>query len=139
MGAVDRARERLDHARSRLRLLTPAAQIERGWLRLDDCANRLASALTGAVRSKREALTAARSTFAQRSPEFRVQFASHQLLALWHRLQAASPASVLNRGFAIVRDESGTPVARRAGLRPGQKLTTEFADGVAPMRVEPAG
>ncbi len=136
-GAVDRARERLDHARSRLRLLTPAAQVERGWLRLDDCANRLATALDGGVRSKREALAATRTALAQRSPETRVQFASHQLLALWHRLQSASPASVLNRGFAIVRDESGAPVARRAGLRPGQKLTTQFADGTVPVQIEP--
>jgi exodeoxyribonuclease VII large subunit len=137
--AVDRARDRLDHARSRLRLLTPAAQIERGWLRLDDCANRLASALARATQAKREQLATARAALAQRSPETRVQFASHRLLALWKRLQAASPASVLNRGFAIVRDEHGAPVARRAGLCAGQRLTTEFADGTVPVRVEPDG
>ena len=134
--AVARARERLDHARSRLRLLTPSAQIEQGWLRLDDTSNRLAAALTAAARGKRERLATARAALAARSPETRVQHASHQLLALWKRLHAASPASVLNRGFAIVRDEHGAPVARRAGLRSGQRLTTEFADGAAPVRVE---
>ncbi len=111
--------------------------MERGWLRLDDCTNRLAAALARAAQGKREQLAAARATLVQRSPETRVQFASHQLLALWKRLQAASPASVLNRGFAIVRDERGKPVARRAGLRAGQRLMTEFADGAAPVRVEP--
>ncbi len=136
IGAVERAGERLDHARSRLRLLTPAAQIERGWLRLDDCANRLAAALGAATRDKREQLAAVRAALVQRSPETRVQLASHQLLALWKRLQAASPASVLNRGFAIVRDDKGEPVARRAALHAGQRLTTEFADGAAPVRVE---
>ena len=135
-GATERARERLDHARSRLRLLTPAAQIEQGWLRLDDTANRLAAALTAAVRGQRERLATVRATLAQRSPETRVQLESHRLLALWKRLESASPASVLNRGFAIVRDEKGKPVARRAGLRAGQRLTTEFADGTAPVRVE---
>lgn len=136
-GAAERARERLDHARSRLRLLTPCAQVEQGWLRLDDTANRLAAALTAAARDKRERLAAARAALAARSPEARVQHASHQLLALWKRLHAASPASVLNRGFAIVRDEKGAPVVRRAAFRAGQRLTTEFADGTAPVRVEP--
>jgi exodeoxyribonuclease VII large subunit len=136
-GALERAHEQLDHARSRLRLLTPAAQIEQGWLRLDDIGNQLAAALAAAVVGKRERLTAVRAALARRSPEARVQLESHRLLALWKRLESASPASVLNRGFAIVRDESGRPVARRAGLRAGQRLTTEFADGATPVRVEP--
>ncbi|MEI6861023.1 MAG: exodeoxyribonuclease VII large subunit [Verrucomicrobiota bacterium] len=135
--AVERARERLDHARSRLRLLTPGTQVERGWLRLDDTANRLATALATMARGKRERLTAARTMLVQRSPETRVQIASHQLLALWKRLESASPKSVLNRGFAIVRDERGLPVSRRKGLRAGQRLTAEFADGATPVRVEP--
>jgi exodeoxyribonuclease VII large subunit len=134
--AAERADERLDHARSRLRLLSPAAQVERGWLQLDDWANRLQSAWSAALRVRREPLVAAGAALAQRSPEARVQLASHQLLALWKRLQAASPASVLNRGFAIVRDGAGRPVGRRAGLRVSQRLTAEFADGAIPVRVE---
>jgi exodeoxyribonuclease VII large subunit len=51
--AVERARERLDHARSRLRLLSPTAQVEQGQLRLDDLTNRLGSALRTAVQLKR--------------------------------------------------------------------------------------
>ena len=43
--AVGRARERVAHGRSRLRLLSPSALVERGYLRLDDMSNRLASAL----------------------------------------------------------------------------------------------
>jgi len=65
-----------------------------------------------------------------------VQTESHRLLALWKRLQAASPASVLNRGFAIVRDEAGRPVIRRAGVTGGQALAAEFADGTVRVRVE---
>ncbi|MBI5382489.1 MAG: exodeoxyribonuclease VII large subunit [Opitutae bacterium] len=129
------ARARLDQARGRLRLLAPAAQIERGHLQLDDARNRLGAALRHALQHQRQRLDAARAGLAQRSPETRVQIASHQLLSLWKRLQAASPQSVLNRGFAIVRDEAGQPVARRAGLRAGQRVTTQFADGDQPMRV----
>jgi exodeoxyribonuclease VII large subunit len=85
---------------------------------------------------KRERLAAAAAALERRSPEARVQLASHQLLALWKRLQAASPASVLNRGFVIMRDESGRPVQRRAAIAPGQPLAAEFADGTVRVRGE---
>ena len=65
-----------------------------------------------------------------------MQLESHRLLALWKRLQAASPRSVLNRGFVILRAADGTPVARRAEATPGQRLTAQFGDGVVPVRVE---
>ncbi len=126
--ALERAGARLDHARSRLRLLSPAAQIEQGYLRLDDFANRLAGALRDCVQTRRHRLAEARALLARRSPETRVQIESHKLLALWKRLQAASPKSVLNRGFVILRDEQGRPVPRKKGVSSGQKLTAEFGD-----------
>jgi exodeoxyribonuclease VII large subunit len=135
-GAVERARERLDHARSRLRLLSPVAQIEQGQLRVDDIANRLGSALRAAVLGKRQAFSEMQTQCQRCSPETRVQLESHRLLSLWKRLQAASPASVLNRGFAIVRDEAGRPVGRKSGVRSGQRLQTEFKDGILPVKVE---
>lgn len=135
-GAVQRSLARLDHARSRLRLLTPAAQIEQGFLRLDDLTNRLSAALRHSVQDRRRQLAEVHAALAQRSPERRVQLESHRLLSLWKRLQSASPASVLNRGFAILRDEAGQPVTRRTPLQIGQKLSAEFTDGQANVRVE---
>lgn len=134
--AVDRAGERLDHARSRLRLLTPAAQIEQGFLRLDDFSNRLRATLRANVQLRREQLNEIRARLAQASPAARIELGSHQLLSLYKRLQAASPASVLHRGFAIVRDEQGRPVSRRARVKPGQRLSNEFADGSVNVRAE---
>ena len=127
--AVATARERLDHARSRLRLLSPTAQIEQGHLRLDDLANRLGAALARTVQARRQQLTEREARFQQVSPERRVQIESHRLLALWKRLQSVSPDSVLNRGFVIVRDGAGNPVPRKAAVRPGQPLVNQFADG----------
>jgi len=134
--AVVRAGERLDHARSRLRLLSPAAAIEQNFLRLDDLGNRLGSALRSAVQVQRTALAGHRARLAAASPEKRVQRDSHQLLALWKRLESASPASVLKRGFAIVRDADGRPIARAKGIKPGQPLVNEFHDGVVRVRTE---
>jgi exodeoxyribonuclease VII large subunit len=134
--AVERARERLDHARSRLRLLTPAGQIEQGYLRLDDFSNRLVSALRSTMQLRRQRLGDARARLAQASPEARIQLNSHQLLSLYKRLQAASPASVLNRGFVIMRDEKGKPISRRSSVSRGQRLAAEFHDGSVPVRAE---
>ena len=134
--AVSRAKERVAHGRSRLRLLSPTAQVERGYLRLDDLSNRLGSALRSSVQHSRQALSGAAARLDRASPETRVQIESHKLLSLYKRLQGASPGSVLNRGFAIVRDDRGNPVIRKAAIRPGQKLEAEFADGRAPLRSE---
>ena len=136
--AVEDAHERLDHVRSRLRLLTPRAQIEQGWLRRDDLANRLVAALERARTRKGHALQSAARAFRTASPQRRVEQESHRLLALWKRLQAASPASVLQRGFAIVRDEQGRPVTRRADVETGARYEAEFVDGRVPLRAEEA-
>lgn len=134
--AVQRAGEKLDHARSRLRLLAPTAVVEHNHLRLDDLRNRLGSALRAAVQSRRQQLASTRARFATAAPDKRVQLESHRLLALWKRLESASPASVLKRGYAIVRDEAGRPVARGRGIRPGQGLVNEFHDGRVRVRAE---
>jgi exodeoxyribonuclease VII large subunit len=134
--AMDRARERVAHGRSRLRLLSPTALVERGYLRLDDMSNRLGSALRSSVQLRRHALAGAASRLDRASPETRVQIESHRLLSLYKRLEGASPRSVLNRGFAIMRDDTGRPVTRRAGVARGQRLEAEFADGKLPVRSE---
>ena len=135
-GAVGRAQERLEWMYGRLRLITPAAQVERGYLRLDDLAGRLASVLRAAADRKRAQLGEARVCLARHSPETRVRLESHRLQALVKRLQAASPRSVLKRGFVILRGEDGQPVPRRACVRSGQRLTAEFGDGEAKLRAD---
>lgn len=135
-GVMEHGRERLDHARSRLRLLSPRASVERSQLRLDDLANRLAAALGAGVHIRRQQFTVLVGRYRLCSPEPRIRLESHRLLGLWKRLQAASPTSVLNRGFAIVRDESGRPVPRRILIQSGQRLTNEFTDGSVKVRAE---
>ena len=135
-GAGERARARLDHAGSRLRLLSPRALVEQHHLRLDDLANRAGAALRAGVQAQRQRLTALTGRWRAGSPEPRCQLEAQRLLALGKRLRSASPQSVLHRGFVIVRDEHGRPVARRAAIRPGQRLTDEFADGSVNVRAD---
>jgi exodeoxyribonuclease VII large subunit len=135
--AMREARDRLTHARSQLRLLSPSAAIEHNHLRLDDLRNRLASSLRASTQLRRETLKDARARLAAIAPAKRVGFESHRLLALWKRLESASPKSVLARGYAIVRDENGQPVQRASAVKPGQALVNEFHDGKVRVRVEP--
>jgi exodeoxyribonuclease VII large subunit len=134
--AMARATEKLDHARSRLRLLTPVAAIEQNYLRMDDLANRLVSKLRAELQRRQGTMAVAKSRLANASPERRVQQESHRLLAMWKRLESASPKSVLKRGYAIVRDANGRPVARARDLGAGQPLVNEFHDGSVKVRVE---
>ncbi|MGH6858677.1 MAG: exodeoxyribonuclease VII large subunit [Phyllobacterium sp.] len=46
-------------------------------------------------------------------------------------MKSLSHASVLERGFAIVLDQSGTPLKRAAAIEPGDNLTLRFQDGDA--------
>lgn len=129
--------DRIAHARSRLRLLSPAAQVERGWLRLDDLTNRKLAALCDGVHAARRRLEEARGRFGQADPGRRLELARQWVDSLGKRLQSASPKSVLHRGYVLLRDAAGKPVVRRAELRPGQALTAEFADGTADLRTAP--
>ena len=136
--AVDDARASVGHAASRLRLLAPSASVERGHLRLDELSGRLAAVLGRSLQARQHLLLQAATHFAQHSPEVRIQQESHRLLGLWKRLQSVSPASVLKRGFVIMRDEQGRPVARRADVNAGQRLRAQFADGEAGVQADGA-
>ncbi len=133
---AEAARRRLEHAASRLRLLTPSALVERGYLRIDDQRNRLEAALHRSVRERRHALARSAADLARVSPEMRVRLESQRLLGLWKRLEAASPVSVLNRGFVILRDDAGRPVMRRESLASGTHVSAEFADGRARLTAD---
>ena len=134
--ALERMSARLDHDRSRLRLLSPRAVLEQNQLRLDDLTNRAMAAVRAGLQRQGQRLTAVAGRYRACSPEARISLGSHRLLALWKRLQAASPTSVLNRGFVIVRDEKGRPIPRRAAVKAGQRLANEFADGTVRVRAD---
>ncbi|MFZ9682033.1 MAG: exodeoxyribonuclease VII large subunit [Cephaloticoccus sp.] len=134
--AVAGPRRDLEHLQSRLRLLSPSAQVEQGFLRLDDLANRLAASLRATVQERRLQLATARSDLARLSPELRIRQESQRLLSLWKRLQSVSPDSVLQRGFIIMKDREGCPVVRAHDLQPGQQVRAQFADGDRPLRAE---
>lgn len=60
---------------------------------------------------------------------------SGQLNGLHKQLASLSPLGVLNRGYALVFDESGALLTSAASATPGQLLTTRLAQGSIESRV----
>jgi exodeoxyribonuclease VII large subunit len=104
------------------RLPDPRALVERARGAVGLAAERGRSALARLVGARAQAL--ARLALAAPSLEAR----RARLDGLAARLEAASYAAVLARGFVLVRDAAGQAVTRAAAVRPAQPLTLVFAD-----------
>jgi len=89
--------------------------------------------LRRAIEQRRERL-AARTDRLARAGGRQVREARPALDALSRTLESLSPARVLDRGFAIVRDLSGRVVTTAAVARRAPGLDIEFADGHLPAR-----
>ncbi len=126
--------------------------------RLDDLAFRAESAVTAQLRQRqsraaslaaavlrhdpRQALAQARQRLEacrahlQRALERLLHARASSLGALDARLHSLSPLAVLDRGYALVLDSSGSLVRSTARLSPGDPLTTRLAEGAFTSRVE---
>jgi exodeoxyribonuclease VII large subunit len=148
----------LDLMRSRMSFVTPAARLEHAYLRLDDLSNRLSAATRHALQLHRHQLGELAERLARSGPavmlararervhavEVRLLREIHvwrdqrrkKLARLEERLCAAGPESVLRRGYVIMRDAERRVITSRAAVTPGQKLTAQWHDGEAPVKVE---
>lgn len=71
----------------------------------------------------------------RRAFERHVGHAEERLATAGERLAASSHESILERGFALVWDESGKVVESRHQTRPGHALAVEFKDGKVDVAV----
>jgi len=101
----------LDHALA-TRLHTEKARLDKDRLRLDQAAGRLKPAI-GRILAD----------------------CGGRLASLGQLLDSVSYKRVLERGYAVVRDGTGHPVAS-ADIPPGTALAVEFKDGCVAVRVE---
>jgi exodeoxyribonuclease VII large subunit len=119
--------------------------------RLDACAERLPRALIANAQIHHRRLTQVAARLSPRLLQQRLARSSEIVVALderatraqdnylqrrWDRLQRAeqllnafSYQSVLARGFALVRDDTGHPLRSAAAVPPGSRLDIEFGDG----------
>jgi exodeoxyribonuclease VII large subunit len=122
------ARQRHDTAAGRLTLALRAnTQLHRS--RLDRQAGRLSlKTLSAALGNDRKTLATLEER-ALRAVRRGLEFRGQRLDGTAKLLASLSYKSVLQRGFALVRDAKGQPVHARADVKPGQGLEIEFADG----------
>ncbi len=129
---LDQQSQRLD--RLALQMGRPARLLDQQSARLDRMLLRLqqahAFALAGRQRRLDELATRLGAAVALKLHLHREM---HERLAL--RLAANDPHQVLARGYAWLADGSGRPVTQAQGLRAGDQLSAQWADGRAAVQV----
>lgn len=114
LGTVDACNRDVANAQHRLAMLSPRAQLDAMKIALDAERRRLGSAASHRIDGITTELELARSL-----------------------LHALDPASLMRRGYAHVSlERSGERVRSAARLKPGDRIRTAFADGVAEATVE---
>lgn len=128
------------------------------WMDLDRRANRLDALLGSRLTDRRQALLQAQRGLAYATPMKAVQAAQQQLVqckgrlrrAISHDLErlgeriaasvnaldAASPASILARGYAAVRDDDGNLIRSASQVSARQRLTVQLHKDQIKVRVE---
>ncbi|EKS37088.1 exodeoxyribonuclease VII large subunit [Afipia broomeae] len=121
-------RQRLDRASAQLpRALRANAHLyER---RLSAIGGRLTVTALRAQIDRGKEKVARLATSARRCADLHIQQRETRLKYVAQLLNALSYKGVLDRGFALVRDEHGQPLHAAAHVGSGQHLTIEFADG----------
>ncbi len=110
---LQRLRRDLETVKRRLSLCSPTALIARERQRIDDITRRL-------ERARQHALALRRT----------------QLEGLTQRLNGLNPYATLERGYAIVRNETGQVIRSVSQTQPGQALWVRVADGEFAARTE---
>jgi exodeoxyribonuclease VII large subunit len=129
---LDSASQRLDQAASRLG--RPSARMAQQQLRLGRCAHRLRYAAAARLEKAVALNSVAQSRFEEALRQ-RIGVARQSLERLGLQLQLLDPKLVLQRGYALLKDESGRPVTSVGHTRPGQTLHAALADGEVDLRV----
>ena len=109
--------------------------VERRRIRLDACTLRLGTALKTYKETQNNRISRARDrviALAERSSRAMAAMTTTRAARLersYQLLRAFSYQSVLDRGFALVRDSAGHPLRAAASVQPGMNIDIEFADG----------
>ena len=136
-GSVAAARARVEVcARSRA-FGRPADVVRHHAQRVDLLSQRLDAALSAPLQRARLRLSALAPRPAQALVR-RAADARARLAALSAKLSALDPLAVLDRGYALVRSESGAVLARASALAPGDRFSVAFRDGAVPALALPS-
>lgn len=157
--ALERARQRADHAGLRLQAERPQRRLERGRDRATALRLRLEAAMTRKLATHRGAMDAASKRLEQQAPALRLQRLRQRVALLGARqdtalrrglqaklgllrelgrsLHAISPLATLGRGYAILQREDGRAVRTSDEVETGERLRARLSAGELTLRVEP--
>ena len=127
--------ERRGHALAAARLVSPVAVLVAKRQALVAEARVLEGAMrryVGDTRQKIERTTDRVEQYGERLRRCGIEFLAHglrQVDQLGKLLESYSFHSVLNRGFALVRDQDGHPIMTASATHAGDTIGIEFADG----------
>lgn len=139
---AQRHRARLTEAARRLQKFSPEARLAAFAARLDGLGQRLIVSREANLRSEKRAWLERGQRVADLDQRRRTAFATRlarlqdRVGALGQLLTSYSYHSVLQRGFALVRDDAGRPIRSASQLGPQEGFTVEMADGVIKARRE---
>lgn len=129
---LDNLAQRLDHAA--MRLSRPGQAVHRHAQALDLLAHRMLGACQDRVRWGQRHLPTLQSRLA-RAASVHLGRQGYALAAKDARLHALDPRKVLERGFAWLSRDDGSPVTRAGQAQAGERLAAVMADGLLRVNV----
>jgi Exodeoxyribonuclease VII large subunit (EC 3.1.11.6) len=147
----------LERRHDALRLRHPRRRLQDAWQRLDELQQRMQRQTSVRLRRSEETLRGLQRRLARAAPDRRLPAARGRLEDLLRRLDAGvarqqalssarlesrqrvlaslSPLAVLDRGYAILRDDEGRILRDATALTPGDRVQARLARGEAELEV----
>ena len=155
---IERASERVEWLRTRLRQQHPLSYLQQQSQRLDDLQQRLLTSWTYSLREQKSHLQFLINRLSASSPEsdipinrqlvsdqiyrlkqaaeYLVQNKKQQLAGLSRTLHAISPLDTLARGYAIASDDAGNPITESQQLKVNDRFRLRLHKGSITGRAE---
>ncbi|MDQ8179904.1 exodeoxyribonuclease VII large subunit [Pelagicoccus sp. SDUM812005] len=151
-------RREVDRLGRALKAVSPVSALERAFLRVDELSSRFGAAFRAAVYDRRNELRALDERLRAQDVGNRISRLRERLDRLERRLdrslvervvalrsrldvagatlRAISPEATLKRGYAILEDESGKPLASVSSVKKGASLRASLSDGRLTVSVD---
>jgi len=121
-------RERVRERGTRLDLALPNLVVRRGSA-LAVCSSKLQAGVQHALARQQNRANRVTARLTEAPVRACLRESRVRLEGLAGRLDSVSPEAVLRRGYALVSDPAGRPLASASAVRPGSRLQLRFADG----------
>jgi len=155
---LDSMKNELARLRQSLKAASPIRSLERSMLRIDELGTRFQAAYRSSIFFYRDAFRSLERRFLEqevastlsqwrervdrlerrldRNSVERAGALRNRLDVLGATLKALSPSATLERGYAILEDESGQVLSKAEGLDRGARLKASLSDGQVDLTVD---